>query len=950
LKIRAAERVEVIRNQVLRSMEVLHGISALFSTQSHVSRSEFREFVDDALHRQPELRALAWTPVVMGDHRAGFEAAARQDGLTDFQFLVRDVHDQLVPAPPSADYFPVLYIEPLNRNSGALGFDLGSDPSRREALFAASTTRSAVATPAIRLVQDRSPSLGFVVYFPVYKTGNDQSLVGYCSAVFGIEDLLQSALTDLEPGSMQVSIVDESDVGRSLLSRPANGVLSSMSGSATMEVAHRSWRIELRPTAKFVAAHTSGHSLDILLAGLAFSLLGAAYIYRGLVQRSKIEQCVRERTVQLSREVTERRRAEQAAQLAEANYREMFEHSVEGIFQTSPDGHYLRANRTLARIYGYQTPEELIDHLANIASQLYVQPRRREEFVEQMQRTGVVSDFESEVCRRDGSTIWISENARVVRDVEGKVLYYEGMVVDITARKHAEGALQRYREELEMRVGERTAELAQTNSALQVEIAVRQRAEDIAAAANQAKSDFLASISHEIRTPMNAILGYAQLLHRDPAFSGSRRESIETIMESGRHLIELIDDVLDISKIEAGHVEIRNCDLDLRSLAVGVASMFRQKCEQKGIALKVECQPDLPSRVRGDERKLRQVLINLLGNAVKFTREGEVRLRVRVSACGARQREYSIDVFDTGDGMSAEEQAEIFQPFQQGPAGLRCGGTGLGLAITKRLIELMGGCLSVDSAPGTGSRFYFALQLTVSSQDASAGAPLAASTSRLATGHHLTALVVDDIQANRQVLALLLNHIGCQVRVAANGNDALALMEQALPDVVFLDIMMPAPNGVETARLIRARFGGGIRIVATSASVLVHEQERFLSEGFDDVVAKPISFERLHQCISSLTSVSFHQEVDPAPVAEAATPTWESIGLPAELRSRLANAAELYSVTELRQQIDEVERLGPEAAALAQRLRAHVHHYDMNGVLSLLGGIPEIRVLPGANP
>jgi PAS domain S-box-containing protein len=941
LDVRAGDRVELVRGQVLRSMEVLHGVGALFATRESVSRGEFRRFVEDALHRQPELHALAWTPRVAGDQRGAFEATARRDGIAGFTFTVRGEHDRMVSAPLEAEYFPVYYIEPLYRNSAALGFDLGSNESRNRTLSRAAATRNAVATPAIRLVQDRSQSLGFVVYLPVYKTG---LLVGYASAVFSVEELLKSSSTELESGELGVRITDESDAGRVLWSRAANGPLAEARGSDALEMAGRSWRIELRPTVKFVSAHSGGHSLGILLAGLAFTLLATAYVYRGMCRRSEIEQCVRERTAQLSKEVGERRRAEEAARLAEANYREMFENSVEGIFQTSPNGHYIRANRALARIYGYETPQELMDHLADIAVQLYVKPKRREEFIELMQRDGVVSDFESEVLQRDRTKIWITENARAVRDGAGNVLYYEGMVVDITARKQAEKALRRYREELEQRVGERTAELARSNTALQLEIGVRQRAEEAAASANRAKSDFLASMSHEIRTPMNAILGYAQLLYRDPSISGPRRESIETIMQSGRHLIDLIDDVLDISKIEAGHAELRMSDVDLRALAVGVASMFRQKCEQKGIALKVECAPDLPSRVRGDERKLRQVLINLLGNAVKFTHEGEVRLKVSTSRGMTAACE--IDICDTGEGMTPREQSEIFEPFQQGPAGLRIGGTGLGLSITKRLIELMGGELGVESSRGQGSHFHACIPILLS-QDDPAGRAVGMMSPRLAPGHQVKALVVDDVTENRQVLALLLRHMGCEVGIAGNGAEAVEMMEQAMPDIVFLDILMPAPNGLETAQVIRRRFGAGVRVVATSASALVHEQQRFMLAGFDDVVAKPISFERLGECIASLMSISLDHGHPNAP-PEQPEDTVEFVGLPKELRDGLANAAELYSVTVLRQQIEEVERLGPSAAALAQKLRTRLQDYDMPGVIRLLESVNETRA-PGAN-
>jgi PAS domain S-box-containing protein len=936
LNVRAAERVEVVRNQVLRSMEVLQGVSSLFSTDPHVTRAEFRQFVQSALSRQPELHALAWTPIVTSDQRAAYEADAQRDGLADFQFLVRGWGDHLVPAPAKEEFFPVYYIEPEDRNGSALGFDLGSSPARLSALQAAAAQRAPVATAAIRLVQDTSQRLGFVVYLPVFDASPSPKLTGYCSAVFGVEDLLGPASVSQSSESMELTITDLTDGNKVLLLRGAPEKTANLVGSSTMEVAGRHWQVSLRPTQSFVAAHSQGHSALILLTGLAFTLFVSGYVGRGLRQRAAVEDCVRERTMQLSREVAERRRAEEAARVAEAQYREMFENSVQGIFQTSLDGHYLRANLALARLYGYETTADLIERLADIAGQLYVLPQRRHDFIEQIQRQGFVSEFESQVRRNDGAIIWISESARSVRDADGNTLFYEGMVVDISARKLAEESLHRYRGELEARVRDRTAELAHSNDALQVEIEIRQRAEQAAAAANQAKSDFLASMSHEIRTPMNAILGYAQLLHRDPFIADGRREAVETIMQSGRHLIDLIDDVLDISKIEAGRAELRTCDIDLRALAVGVASMFRQKCEQKGIALKLECLADLPNRVRGDERKLRQVLINLVGNAVKFTRDGQVRLKIAPGeGTSAGTRNFRFEICDTGDGISADEQQQIFEPFQQGPAGLRCGGTGLGLSITKRLIELMGGELKLESVLTKGSRFYFSVPFAQTSASASQSPRRLASLIEHAP--KVRTLVVDDVHENRQVLALMLKELGCEVSTATGGLEALSLLDSTTFDVIFLDILMPGPDGVQIARQIRQRLAHRVRLVATSASVLVHERERFFAAGFDDILAKPVQFERLLEFVlpaGEQFADAHEQESSPD---DAADLSHELAALPPELREQIIAAAELYSVTELRRHIDVIQKIVPATSVLVSRLRRSVRDYDMSGVVELIG-------------
>ncbi|MDB5290431.1 MAG: domain S-box [Phycisphaerales bacterium] len=940
LAYRSQERAEIVRNKVLRSMEVLHGVASLAGTKDRLTRQDFRVFVEDALKRQPELRGLAWTPRVPRAQREQYEQAARTEGWRDFEFTSRDELGHVTRAPEAAEYFPVYYIEPVARNRPAAGFELGSSPPREQALRKARETGLASATAAVPLVQDSGNGPGFIVYLPIYRHIDDphgaRDLMGYASAVFGLDDLLAPSVSDLAAQGLGVSIRDESEGGtmlyRSLPSTapPTDAVVST----AAIDVAGRQWSLVLRPTDAYMAARSDGHPLTILCTGLLITTLLSGYLYGGFRQTAAVERRVIERTAQLSCEVAERKRAEEAARIAEANYRGIFENAVEGIFQTTLDGHYIRANRALARIYGYTSPKELIYHLGNIAAQLYVEPRRRSDFSEQVQKHGMVTDFESQVYRRDGRIIWISENARAVRDAEGKVLFYEGMVIDVTARKQAEDSLRRARQELEQRVLERTAELARSNETLQEEIAQRKRAQETAATANLAKSEFLACMSHEIRTPMNAILGYAQLLRRDPGLGGSQREAMDTIMNSGRHLIDLIDDVLDLSKIEAGRSELHESDFDLKALLVSVAAMFRQRCEQKGLALRVEY-PDTQVRsVRGDERKVRQVLINLLGNAVKFTTCGSVTLRVSIPRPGeANAPAYRFEVIDTGAGIPPEAQAKIFEPFQQGSAGLVWGGTGLGLAIAQRQIELMGGGLAVASSPGAGSRFYFTLPLRP--------APGTSVTRReiiaLRPGQRVRAMVVDDVRENRSVLAAMLSRIGCEVTVAESGEEALLIAKKSPPDIAFLDVLMPGMDGMETARRLRAASDGMLRLVATSASAFDHEQQECRAAGFHDVVAKPIRCERVYLCLSALLGVEFEYAQEEVVVAPPPPPR-SARQLPEAVRTRLAAAAEVYSVTELKRCIQDVDGLGPQAQPLSQYLRRCVHDYDMGGILKLLAG------------
>ena len=601
----------------------------------------------------------------------------------------------------------------------------------------------------------------------------------------------------------------------------------------------------------------------------------------------------------LHRDITRHKQAEEALKKSERKYRLLAENSITSIWTANLEGSFTYVSPAIEKLLGYTTDEFLEKQMPEIVV--------KEDYLNLMvilsaelakpQEERISSYRQQIICKKkDGSLLDAEINVAWLKDEQGNVTGIQGSTSDITEHKQAE----------QDRI-----------------------AREVAEKANLAKSIFVANMSHEIRTPLNAVMGFAQVLERDPTLTPQQAEHIRTIHRSGNHLLHLINDILDMSKIEAGRITLNESVFCLHNLLDDLLLMFRNRADSQGLQLLMERDENVPRFVTADEGKLRQVLMNLLGNAVKFTAMGGVAARVRAEAVEEKTGEeieplrLVVEVEDSGPGIPEEDIGRIFDPFQQGETGVKTGGTGLGLAISRRFVEMMGGDLTVKSRVGTGSCFRFDLLV----KPAAAVAKRDKRASRRIVGLEpgtgpFRILVVDDVPINSALLCALLRPVGFEVAEASNGLEALEIFAKWSPHAILMDMRMPVMDGYEaTRRLKSTETGRATPVIAITASVFEDTRAQVMATGVDAYIRKPFRMEEICEALGKCLGLRYvFADGIPGPLETKALTVKSLAALPKDLIVAMQQAITEGNMARLMELITQVEKLDSSAAHALQTL------------------------------
>ncbi|MEI6694763.1 MAG: PAS domain S-box protein [Bacteroidota bacterium] len=610
----------------------------------------------------------------------------------------------------------------------------------------------------------------------------------------------------------------------------------------------------------------------------------------------------------VERDITERKQAKETLENERTLFRTIIDLIPDAVYVKDTEGRKIIANPKEVELIGKNSENEIIGNTDfNLLTKHQAEYSQGEDqFV--LTTGNPLLDIESTMHDRDGIQHWLMGSKVALRDIHGNITGIVGITHDISDLKKTEAGL--------------------VNAKLEAEMA------------NQSKSIFLANMSHEIRTPLNAIIGFSQLMNRDPLLTATQKEYNTSIIRAGEHLLMLINDILELSKVEAGRVVINPTNVDLYELIDDIQMLFKERVEFKQLQLLVEVSSDLPRYVWVDEQKLRQIFFNLIGNAIKFTDQGGIAVRVRSDERKKNERQLIVEVQDSGHGIAEDELNMLFQHFAQTASGIKkSSGTGLGLALSRELAILMGGNITVKSQLGKGSVFTF--YIAIKEGEAKTQKNLVA---KRVTGIYnpqktYRILVVDDKEENLKVAVKLLQLVGFETAEVMNGKAAVEKFKEWQPDLVLMDIRMPEMDGLEACRLIKlTEKGKETPIIALTASSFEEERKKIESLGMLDFIRKPFRENDFFTSIGNALAIEYIYEKETASVQHKIlkdqTAIEEAIAnLPNYLISQMADA---LSIADLDLLIVLIKSIAVENPELSQHLTTHANDYDYAYLQQLL--------------
>ncbi len=818
-----------LEHRFIAHRETLAALARAIEINPGLSLSQFEHFTSATLQGQQDIFALSFNPYVTLSRRQEFERQmAEKYPEGKFEITERDAERKLVRAGERPEYVTVGYISPLTGNRPAVGFDINSEPKRQNAISRAQRSGQTAATEPIRLVQEKQERVGVLLLSPAFQrqanaaaTDAIGNLIGFAVAVIKADQMIDLALKGLLLPGLAISIEDPAtDEASQVLYRSAHQT-QAVPGAAVWErrlmMADREWTLRLFVTEAYVQKHRSWIAWGVGVAGLMFAALLQLFLLAVTGKTALINRQVSKQTEEISAK-------NEALTKSEEEYRSVVESIKEVIFRTDAQGLWTFLNPAWTEVTGFAVEDSLGKLFLD-----YVHPEDRER---NNALFGPLIERKKDYCRhevrylcKDGGFRWIEVYARLIIDAHDQTIGTAGTLLDVTDRHEADDKL---------RLAMHKAE-----------------------AANLAKSQFLATMSHEIRTPMNGILGMAQLLLMEGTEEKERAEYVRTILNSGNTLLTLLNDILDLSKVEAGKIDLVPVVFNAQQVGHEMVALFAEMAASKSLKLEVEWHGVPEQRYRGDATRLRQMVSNLLSNAIKFTFSGQVKLDLKETARQGQVAMLEFAVTDTGIGIPADKIDNLFNPFVQIDSSdtRQFGGTGLGLSIIKSLAKLMNGEVGVSSEPGKGSRFWFTFQAEALSHDADTRTehrqPDAQGVSTTsAQSRQGEVMVVEDNATNRKVIEALVKKLGYAVTLFEDGQQALAAVEKGnTPALILMDVQMPVMDGITATRLIREREAhlsqARLPIIALTADAFEEDRQRCADAGMDDFLTKPINIDLL---------------------------------------------------------------------------------------------------------